>query len=281
MPPSPEAIRAILELAFAEDIGPSGDLTSSLLIPEDQQGVARLFSRVEGVLAGGVLLAPIFGRLDPRVRVRLETEDGSRLSPESTIARLEGPARSILTGERVALNLVARLSGIATLTRKFVDACTPGTRVADTRKTTPGLRALERYAVRCGGGSNHRFNLSDGILIKDNHIAACGGVAPAVERARAHAPHPLRIEVEVTGIEQAREAVAARADILLLDNMTPDTMRETVRELRGKALFEASGGVRLDTIGAISSTGVDIVSIGALTHSAVSLDLSLDLAPPA
>ncbi len=236
---------------------------------------------MEGVLAGGVLLAPIFGRLDPRVRVRLEVEDGSLLAPESNIARLEGPARSILTGERVALNLVARLSGIATLTRKFVDACAPGTRVADTRKTTPGLRALERYAVRCGGGFNHRFNLSDGILIKDNHIAACGSVAQAVERARAHAPHPMRIEVEVTGIEQAREAVAAHADILLLDNMTTDAMRETVRELRGKALFEASGGVRLDTIGAISSTGVDIVSIGALTHSAVSLDLSLDLGPPA
>ncbi|MBI3891145.1 MAG: carboxylating nicotinate-nucleotide diphosphorylase [Candidatus Wallbacteria bacterium] len=277
LPPSPDAVRAVVEMALAEDLGPNGDLTSCLLIPENQIGTARLFSRVAGVLSGGVLLAPLFGRVDPRVSVKLALEDGAELSPESTIARIAGPARSILTGERVALNLVARLCGIATLTRKFAAACGRA-RVTDTRKTTPGLRALELYAVRCGGGRNHRFNLSDGILIKDNHIAACGGVGRAVQLARAGAPHTMRIEAEVTSIEQAREAVEAGADVLLLDNMAPPAMRAVVEELRGQAVFEASGGVRLETIGEIGATGVDIVSVGALTHSAVSLDLSLDLA---
>ncbi|MBI4871302.1 MAG: carboxylating nicotinate-nucleotide diphosphorylase [Candidatus Riflebacteria bacterium] len=281
MPPLPlprHVLDALLERALAEDLGEGTDLTTSLLVEGDLIANAAIISRVDGVLAGGILLAPLFARLDARVRVWLEVEEGGRLSAGATIARLEGPAAAILTGERVALNLAARASGVATLTRRYVERAGPRARIADTRKTTPGLRALERYAVRCGGGHNHRFNLADGVLIKDNHLAVSMSVADAVRRARAGAPHPVRLEVEVETVEQAREAREAGADILLLDNMSLEAMRQVVEEHSGHVLLEASGGVTLERVADIAATGVDVISVGALTHSAASLDLSLEMA---
>ena len=276
-PPPARVIRSILETALAEDLGASGDITTQLLVPPDLGCRARLISRVPGVLSGGVLLQPLFSALDPAVQVTLCLEDGGQLEAGACIALIEGPAAAVLTGERVALNLTARLSGIATLTRAYVERAGTGARVADTRKTTPGLRALERYAVRCGGAFNHRFSLADGILIKDNHLAICGGLAEAVRRARARAPHPMRVEVEVETVEQAREACAAGADILLLDNMSCEQMRLAASELGTRAILEASGGINLKTVAEVAATGVHYLSVGALTHGAKSLDLSLEM----
>ncbi len=277
VPPTRAALMNCIDMALAEDLGPSGDLTTDLLIPPSSRARARIISREPGKLCGAVVLGPLFGRLDPQVSVTETIAEGGRFEAGATLATLEGATRALLTGERIALNLMARLSGIATLTARFVQAAGGQARVVDTRKTTPGLRALERYAVRCGGGHNHRFNLSDGILIKDNHRVACADLADAVQRTRAGTPHPIRIEVEVESLEQARSARDAGADILLLDNMAPQAMEAVMNELGHDVLYEASGGVSLETIGAIAATGVDLISIGALTHSARSLDFSLEL----
>lgn len=272
-------IRPLVEAALREDIR-SGDMTTRALIPSGTRGVALMNFREDGVICG-LDCARLAFEILGSVEIKVEAEDGSYLlrnGINAPIMRIEGDAASILTGERVALNFVQRLSGIATLTRQFVAAAGPNwMRIADTRKTTPGLRLLEKYAVRCGGGSNHRFALDDMILIKDNHIALCGGITEAVDRARAFAGHSLKIEVECDTLEQVEEAVKSRADIILLDNMAPATLRRAVEIIGGRALSEASGGVNLETVRAIAESGVDIISVGALTHSARALDIGLDV----
>jgi nicotinate-nucleotide pyrophosphorylase (carboxylating) len=217
--------------------------------------------------------------LDPQAKFDLLAADGDAVKPGQALARVEGLARAILSAERTALNLLGRLSGVATLTRAYVDAVA-GTRarITDTRKTTPGLRQLEKYAVRCGGGVNHRFGLDDAILIKDNHVAACGGVAEAVRRAKAFAGHLMKVEVEIDGLDQLEDALLHRPDVVMLDNFTTDQLREAVARTAGRAVLEASGGVNLETVAAIASTGVDVISVGALTHSASVLDIGLDAA---
>ncbi len=269
---------SLIDLALAEDIG-SGDVTTLATVPPGTHARATLVAKAEGVLSGVDVAGAVFRRVNPALDYRVRTGDGSRVRPGDVVAKVEGLAQGILAAERVALNLLQRLSGTATLTAAFV-AAVAGTnaRIVDTRKTTPGLRALEKAAVRHGGGRNHRAGLADGILIKDNHLAAVGGpdrVTRAVQRAQASAPHTLRVEVEVTTLEEVAEAVAAGADIILLDNMDLATMREAVGLVAGRARLEASGGVRLDTVRAIAETGVDIISVGALTHSAPALDISL------
>ena len=270
---------AILNLALAEDIG-TGDVTSDATIPADAQARGRLYLKQTGVISGLEIAEETFYQIDPSTRFERTAQDGDYLPAMTEIARVAGNARALLAAERVALNFLQRLSGVATITRAFVDALQPGRAiVVDTRKTTPGMRVLEKTAVRHGGGANHRFGLSDGILIKDNHLAAVGGIDPigqAVAQARAQAPHTLKVEVEVTSLDQVEAAIAAGADIIMLDNMSIDTMAEAVQRIAGRALVEASGGVNLSTIGAIAGTGVDLISVGALTHSAPSLDISLD-----
>jgi nicotinate-nucleotide pyrophosphorylase (carboxylating) len=262
--------------ALAEDVGP-GDVTTLATVPADREGRATFRAKGEGVLAGSELVARVYADLDPRVRVSLLLQDGADLQPGMALAVAEGPARALLTGERVALNFLQHLSGIATRTARFVRLVQgTGTRIVDTRKTVPGLRALAKYAVRVGGGHNHRFGLYDGILIKDNHLRAAGGIRPAVEAARSRAPHLLRVEVEAETLEQVREALEAAADIVLLDNMDLETLRQAVSLCRGRALTEASGGVNEETVRAVAEAGVDLVSVGALTHSVTALDISLD-----
>ena len=269
-------IRPLVEAALREDIR-SGDVTTQALIPSGTRGVALMNFREDGVL-GGVELARLAWEILGDVEVEILRRDGEKISKGETVLRVSGAASSILTGERVALNFTQRLSGIATLTRRFVDA-TNGTkaRIADTRKTTPGLRLLEKYAVRCGGGSNHRYALDDMILIKDNHIALCGGIEAAIKRARESIGHSLKIEVECDNLEQVKLAAQAGADIILLDNMKPDDLQRAVAIIDKRALSEASGGVKLDTVRAIAQSGVDIISVGALTHGAKSLDIGLDI----
>lgn len=267
--------------ALAEDIG-RGDVTTLACVPENAQARGRIFTRQAGVIAGLPVVAEVFRQVDPRVEVALAAHEGEAVPAEADLVLLAGPARGILTGERVALNYLGRLSAIATLTAQCVTA-TAGTRarIIDTRKTTPGLRSLEKYAVRMGGGANHRFGLDDGILIKDNHIVASGGVTQAIANARAHAHHLLRIEVECDTLDQVREALAAEAEAILLDNMPPDTLRaavQIIRAARPGTTIEASGGIGTDPakIRAVAETGVDLISIGALTHSVSNLDLSLE-----
>jgi nicotinate-nucleotide pyrophosphorylase (carboxylating) len=222
----------------------------------------------------------VLRQVDPELRVELHCDDGARVRAGQRVATLSGSAASLLKAERVALNFAQRMSGVATLTRAYVDALPADTkaRLTDTRKTTPGLRALERHAVRAGGGHNHRDDLSAGVLIKDNHIAACGGIRAAIERARAHAPHTLRIECEVDDLAGLDEAIVAGADIVLLDNFTPAQLRQAVKRARGRVMLEASGGVTLERIAAIAASGVDAISVGALTHSAPAVDIALDWA---
>lgn len=265
----------LIQRALAEDIGP-GDVTARLL-PESLSGTAELLAKSELVLAGGEVFAAVFRAVDPRIEVKLDRPDGARVNNRQVIGRITGPARSILTGERTALNFVQRLSGIATFTARCVDAVV-GTKakIVDTRKTTPGLRVLEKHAVRMGGGYNHRFGLFDGILIKDNHIAALGGVAEAVRRARGEAHHLLKVECEVTSLEELTEALAAGADVILLDNMSTETMREAVARTAGRALLEASGNMTLSRLAEVARTGVDLISMGALTHTVSAADLSLE-----
>lgn len=269
----------MIEAALAEDLL-GGDVTSVSTVPAGVTATATMLAKAPGVISGLEAAREVFAQIDPALQFTPLVEDGAVVPTMTPIARVSGNARSILAGERVALNLLQRLSGVATLTAQYV-AAVQGTsaRVVDTRKTTPGLRVLEKAAVRDGGGHNHRFGLGDGVLIKDNHLAAVGGphrVRTAVQAARAAAPHTLRIEVEVTTLAELQEALEARADIVMLDNMDVPTMREAVRLTAGRALLEASGGVNLGTIAGIAATGVDLISVGALTHSAPALDISLN-----
>jgi len=272
-------IREAVARALAEDLGRAGDITSLATIPPDRTAAGAIVARRDGVIAGLPLVTETFAQIDRRVVVTVEAADGDRVAASTVVVRLDGPAHAILAGERTALNFLGHLSGIATATQRFVDAIA-GTRarIADTRKTTPGLRALEKYAVRCGGGANHRFGLDDAILIKDNHIAAAGGVAIAVQAARRQASHVVSVEVEVDTLEQLDEALAAGADIVLLDNMSPAELSIAVARIDGRAMAEASGGVTLETVRDVAESGVDLISTGWITHSAPRLDVALDLA---
>ena len=276
-----ELVRRVVRAALEED-GAFQDVTTLSTVPADQRGRGEFLSKDTGVLAGMPLVRAAFDAVDPSIVLHESLGDGSPLEYGSIIARVEGPLASILSAERIGLNFLQRLSGTATLTRQLVDSVAGlPTRVVDTRKTTPGLRALERYAVRVGGGHNHRYNLADGVLIKDNHIAAGRSrgltLGQVIASARAGVPHTLRIEVEVTSFEEAQEAVEARADVILLDNMTPPEMARCVTMIAGRALTEASGGITPENARPIAESGVDIISSGALTHSARALDISLNI----
>lgn len=268
-------IDRIIDAALEEDLGP-GDITTTAIIDASLVGEARLLAKEEIVLAGIEVFARVFTRLDPSVVVACDYNDGDLIAHGTFFATIRGPMRPILYGERTALNFLQHLSGVATLTRAYINkAGTARVRVIDTRKTTPGLRILEKYAVRMGGGFNHRFGLFDGVLIKENHIAAAGSIANAVERVRAFAPHTIKIQVEVEDLIQLKEAIAAQADAILLDNMTPELMRQAAAIAQGRIPLEASGGINLETIEEIAQTGVDLVSVGRMTHSARSVDISL------
>ncbi len=271
-------IDQIIALALAEDVG-LGDRTSEALIDDEVEGTAVMLAKSAGILCGLDVAEKVFSEVDSSLQFEPALSDGAELQGErEEIARIRGSLKSILIAERTALNFLQRMSGVATLTSQFV-AAVDGTnaQIVDTRKTMPGMRLLDKYAVGIGGAKNHRFNLSDGVLIKDNHIAAVGGVQQAVELARNNAPHTLRVEIECKTLRQVAEALAARADIILLDNMSVDTLRKAVRIIDNRALTEASGGVNLEMVRAIAETGVDLISVGALTHSAVALDISLDI----
>ena len=265
----------LIRTALEEDIGP-GDVTTAATVTPGTLARAELVAKEEFLLAGIGVARRVFELLDAEVAFECLVADGLAVKRGEVLAWLKGDAASLLQGERVALNLLQRLSGVATLTAQFVKE-TAGTSatIVDTRKTTPGLRALEKYAVRVGGGGNHRMALYDGVLIKENHVAAAGGITTAVTRARRHAPHTLKIEVEVRSLEEVAEALAAGADILLLDNMDLAQLRAAVELVGGRAVTEASGGVNLDTVRAIAETGVDLISVGALTHSYRSVDISM------
>jgi len=270
-------LHALVKSALDED-GAFNDLTTIATVVSDRHARGRLVARAPGVLCGVALALEAFRTLDPKVTMRVDSEDGARLKPGDSVLYLSGHARALLAAERVALNFMQRLSGVASITARYVDAVR-GThaKILDTRKTTPGWRLLEKYAVCAGGGANHRLNLSTAVLIKDNHLAAVDGdVGLAVRRARDLAPVGTKVEVECDRVEQVQAAVAAGADIIMLDNMAPATMRECVALVDGRALVEASGGVTLDSVRAIAETGVDWISVGALTHSAPALDLALD-----
>jgi nicotinate-nucleotide pyrophosphorylase (carboxylating) len=270
-------LKNLIEHALAEDLGP-GDVTSGATIPAEISSTAVILAKQHLVLAGLDVAREVFRSLDPAIAFTLYAKDGDVLHSGTEIATLSGNTRALLAGERVALNLLQHLSGIATLTSKYVDKVKGlKTVVLDTRKTLPGLRQLEKYAVRVGGGGNHRFGLFDGVLIKDNHITASGGVIKAVERARKKSHHLLRIEVETKTLDEVVEALAAGADIIMLDNMPVDLMREAVKLVAGRALIEASGNVTLETARLIAETGVDFISSGSLTHSAPAADISMKI----
>lgn len=271
--------RAVAD-ALAEDLGLAGDITTDATVDAGATAKAVVAARRPGILAGLDLAEAAFAAMDPSIMFTRAKADGDRIASGDVVASISGNARAILTGERVALNYLGRMSGIATLTRHYVDAIA-GTKAAivDTRKTTPGLRAFEKYAVRCGGGQNHRTGLFDAILIKDNHIVAAGGVEAALTRARTHAGHVVKIEIEVDTLQQLDHVLEHKVDVILLDNMPPETLREAVARVAGRALTEASGGVNLDTVRDIAEAGVDLISVGALTHSAPVLDLGLDFEP--
>jgi nicotinate-nucleotide pyrophosphorylase (carboxylating) len=275
------AVDAILERALAED-APWGDATSEAFLPDTANAAAELVAREAGVLSGAGVFARVFALADPSVEVETVATDGQLFGAGEVLARVSGPARSVLRAERVALNLVQRMSGIATETARYVAAVTgTGARIVDTRKTVPGLRLLDRQAVRDGGGRNHRFSLSDAVLVKDNHLAvlAAQGISAgeAIRRARATLPHTTSIEVEVDRLDQIEEVVAAGADTVLLDNFSLDQLREGLAIVGGRARVEASGGVDLGSVASIAATGVDVISVGALTHSVRALDLGLDI----
>jgi len=271
-------IDPIVRAALAEDLGRAGDVTAAACLTAGEQLSAVFVARQEGRLAGLDCARLAIGAMDPTARFETNRGDGDDLSVGDAIARVTGDARAILSAERVALNLMSRLCGVATLTRTYVRAV-EGTkaRIVCTRKTTPGLRALEKYAVRCGGATNHRFGLDDAILIKDNHIAACGGVGKALERAQAAAGHLMMVEVEVDTLAQLDEALPYRPDVIMLDNFALADLRTAVERVAGAVRLEASGGVNLTTVRAIAETGVDAISVGALTHSAPILDIGLDI----
>jgi nicotinate-nucleotide pyrophosphorylase (carboxylating) len=265
----------LIDLALDEDLG-GGDVTSRLAVDPDAAGVGRVLAKAEAVVSGLAVFDAVMRRVDPRIRVTAVAEDGSRAAAGDPIAIAEGPLASLLAAERTALNFLQRLSGVATLTRRFVDALPPGTKavIADTRKTTPGMRALERLAVLHGGGRNHRPDLGGGVLIKENHVAAAGSVAAAIARCAAGAPHTMRIEIEVRNEDELARAIGAGAEVVLLDNMDPARIRRCVELAAGRVVVEASGGVSLATVAAIAAAGVDVISVGALTHSAPAADLS-------
>lgn len=260
-----------------EDVG-RGDLTSESIFSELDRGSARLIARDSFIVAGAATVAAaVFKVQNPAIETAGAVADGTRATPKMALLTVSGPVIDLLKAERVALNLFQRLSGIATLTARFVDEVRgTAVRITDTRKTTPGLRVLEKYAVQVGGGANHRFNLADGVLIKDNHIAACGSIRHAVERVREKIPHTIRVEVETDSLDQVEECLACGVDIIMLDNMSPEMMTQAVQLIKGRALVEASGGVNLATVKAIAASGVDIISIGALTHSAPACDIGMD-----
>lgn len=266
-----------VEAALAEDLGLAGDVTARATIPIHAQASAAIVTRGSGVISGLSVAKAVFLTLDQQAAWEAMAADGEVIEGGVSIARVTGNARALLSAERVALNFLGHMSGIATLTRRHVNAVRgEKTKIVDTRKTTPGLRAFEKYAVRCGGGINHRWGLFDAVLIKDNHIVAAGGISRAIEAARAHAGHMVKIEVEVDTLRQLDEALKYKIDAVLLDNMSLEDLREAVRRAAGHAVTEASGGVNLETVRAIAETGVDLISVGALTHSAPVLDLGLD-----
>jgi nicotinate-nucleotide pyrophosphorylase (carboxylating) len=267
----------VIATALEEDLA-SGDITTEACVAPDAQAVAHAVARKPMVVCGGAVFARVFAAVEPSLVVEAHAEEGARVEAGTRLWTVRGRARAVLMGERVALNLVQRMCGVATQARTYVDAVPAGcaTRITDTRKTTPGLRALERYAVRVGGAHNHRDDLGAAVLIKDNHVAACGGVRPAIERARAAAPHTAKIECEVDTLDQLDEALAAGADIVLLDNMSTATVIEAVKRAHGKALLEASGGITLARVAELARAGVDAISVGVLTHSVQAADVGLD-----
>jgi nicotinate-nucleotide pyrophosphorylase (carboxylating) len=276
-PPHPLLVEPAVRAALEEDIGRAGDITSELTIPADQRSTARIVARKKGTIAGLIAAGCAFRLIDPETMFHAELPDGSTVDAGAVLATIEGRSRALLTAERVALNFSGHLSGVATMTRALVDAV-EGTnaRIVCTRKTLPGLRTLQKYAVRCGGGFNHRFGLDDAVLIKDNHLVAAGGIAPAIERVRAGTGHMVKIELEVDTLDQLEEALRLGVDCVLVDNMSREDLIRAVAMAKGKAVLEASGNVTLATVREIAETGVDYISSGALTHSAPNLDLGLD-----
>jgi nicotinate-nucleotide pyrophosphorylase (carboxylating) len=276
-PPPPEVWEPIVRRALEEDLGRAGDLTSQAVVPAAASAAGSVVARGAGVVAGLPFAAAVFALVDRAVEVEPRAADGDRVAAGAVLASVRGPARALLAGERTALNLLGRLSGVATATRELVDAVA-GTRaiVVDTRKTTPGLRALEKYAVRCGGGRNHRFGLDDAILIKDNHVEVAGGVGEAVRRAKAHAGHLVKVEVEIRRLEELEPAIGEGADVVMLDNFALADLRAAVAAAGGRVLLEASGGITRATVRAVADTGVDLISVGWITHSAPALDVALD-----
>jgi nicotinate-nucleotide pyrophosphorylase (carboxylating) len=276
-PPHALLFEPTVRRALEEDLGRAGDVTSELTVPEDAQGSAKLVARTTGSLAGMIVARSAFQLIDPGATFEVTVPDGSKVAANTVLAIIRGRARALLTGERVALNFLGHLSGVATSTRALVDAVA-GTkaRIVCTRKTTPGLRVLEKYAVRCGGGYNHRFGLDDAVVIKDNHLLAAGGIKPAIERVRAGLGHMAKIELEVDTLVQLEEALGLGVDTILLDNMSPADLKRAVSMAQGRATFEASGNITLATVRAVAETGVDYISSGAITHSAPSLDIALD-----
>jgi nicotinate-nucleotide pyrophosphorylase (carboxylating) len=277
-PPLPQnLVEAAVRAALDEDLGLAGDITTNATVAPGTFADAVIAARKPGTLAGIALAEAAFRNLDPDISFTIETGDGNRIPEDGIIALVSGDARALLSAERVALNFLGHMSGIATLTRRYVDAIAGTTaKIVDTRKTTPGLRAFEKYAVRCGGGHNHRVGLFDAVLIKDNHIVAAGGVTAAIMAARAAAGHMTKIEIEVDTIEQLDIVMREKVDCVLLDNMKPSDLAKAVKIVAGRCLTEASGGVNLDTVREIAATGIDLISVGALTHSAPVLDLGLD-----
>jgi len=279
--PNTTQIKQLIDQALAEDLG-WGDITTDILVPETQQGKASIIAKARGIIAGTEIAREVFLKVDPKLKMEILTRDGTIIKPGDVIARIEGKNSSMLKAERIALNFLQHLSGIASETARYVEAVKGlPVKITDTRKTTPGLRALEKYAVQVGGGKNHRMHLGDGILIKDNHLATLHsqglGIKEFVARARQKASPKLKIEVEVKNQKEAAEAAEAEADIIMLDNMDIEDMRQTVKLIKGRVLIEASGGINLERVRAVAETGVDLISIGALTHSAKALDISLEL----
>ncbi|MCG8635823.1 MAG: carboxylating nicotinate-nucleotide diphosphorylase [Desulfobacterales bacterium] len=274
-----DMIDQIIRLALFEDSG-LGDVTTESILPEPKTGSGVIVAKQDFVVAGTGVARAVFSVVDPDIRCDLAFKDGQQVKSGDTVLTVEGDLLGLLKGERVALNFLQRLSGIATLTRTFVDTLdTPGVRLVDTRKTTPGWRSLEKDAVRAGGGFNHRFALYDGILIKDNHIAVAGSIEKAVAAVRARTSHLMKVEVEVSDMDEVKQAVSAGAEVIMLDNMTPEAMTEAVDYIGGRAVVEASGNVSLSTLNTIAATGVDVISCGALTHQARSVDLSMRITP--
>jgi len=270
-------IDKIIEQALLEDIG-TGDITTEFIIPSNLKAKGIIKTSEEGVVAGLDIACLVFQKLDSEIIFQEKTKDGKKVARGKELAEITGPARTILKGERVALNFLQRMSGIATITSKFCQEVKDfPVRIVDTRKTTPGLRILEKYAVHMGGGYNHRFGLYDAVLIKDNHIAVAGGIKSAVNSVRKQISHTVKIEVEVENLSQLQEALEMKVDIVMLDNMSLDMMREAVNIAKGKVLIEASGGITLDNVREVAQTGVDLISIGALTHSVKSLDISMEI----